>query len=68
MKFSCMIKLQRRKKNVMYINGGHVISVVNIYKSNLTMDETFFDKRILEKLTRERKNLTFYTTVNKLKP
>jgi hypothetical protein len=32
------------------------------------MKETFFDKRILEKLTRERKNLAFYIAANKLKP
>jgi hypothetical protein len=30
------------------------------------MEETFFDKRILEKLTRERKSLAFYTCVNKV--
>jgi hypothetical protein len=29
------------------------------------MDETLFDKGILEKLTREGKNLTFYIAVNK---
>jgi hypothetical protein len=29
------------------------------------MEETFHDKEIIEKLTRERKNLAFYTTVNK---
>jgi hypothetical protein len=29
------------------------------------MEETFLDKGILEKLTRERKSLAFYTTVNK---
>jgi hypothetical protein len=29
------------------------------------MEETFFDKEILEKLTREWKSLAFYTTVNK---
>jgi hypothetical protein len=32
------------------------------------MEETFPDKRILEKLTREEKNLAFYIAVNKLKP
>jgi hypothetical protein len=32
------------------------------------MEETFPDKRILEKLTREGKSLAFYTIVNKLKP
>jgi len=31
------------------------------------MEETLLDKRILEKLTREGKNLAFYTVVNKLK-
>ncbi len=52
----------------MYVNGGHVIAAMNIYKSSLTMEETLPDKGILEKLTRERKSLAFYTTVNKLKP
>jgi hypothetical protein len=32
------------------------------------MEETFPDKGILEKLTKEGKSLTFYTTANKLKP
>jgi len=30
------------------------------------MEETFPDKGILEKLTREGKNLAFHTTVNKV--
>jgi hypothetical protein len=29
------------------------------------MEETFLDKGILEKFTREGKSLAFYTTVNK---
>jgi hypothetical protein len=29
------------------------------------MEETFLDKRILEKLTRERKSLALYTIVNR---
>jgi hypothetical protein len=32
------------------------------------MEETFLDKRIVEKLTREGKNLAFYTAATKLKP
>jgi hypothetical protein len=32
------------------------------------MEETLPDKGILEKLTREGKNLAFYIAVNKLKP
>jgi len=32
------------------------------------MEETFLAKGILEKLTKEGKNLAFYTDVNKLKP
>jgi hypothetical protein len=32
------------------------------------MEEIFLDKGILEKLTREGKNLAFYRAVNKLKP
>jgi len=31
------------------------------------MEETFPDKRILEKLIREGKNLVFYIAVNKVK-
>jgi len=31
------------------------------------MEETFLNKGILEKLTREGNNLAFYTTTNKLK-
>jgi len=31
------------------------------------MEETLLDKRILEKLTREGKNLAFYIIANKLK-
>jgi hypothetical protein len=38
-----------------YVNGGHAIVVVNIYKSSLIMEEIFLDKGILEKLTREGK-------------
>jgi hypothetical protein len=30
------------------------------------MEETFLNKEILEKLTRERKNLAFYVAVNKV--
>jgi hypothetical protein len=32
------------------------------------MEETLLDKGILKKLTRKRKSLAFYTTINKLKP
>ncbi len=52
----------------MYVNGGYVIAAVRIQKSNLIMEETLPDKGILEKLTKERKNLAFYIAVNKLKP
>jgi hypothetical protein len=31
------------------------------------MEETFPDKGIIKKLTRERKSLIFYTTINKAK-
>jgi hypothetical protein len=60
--------LKRRKENVMYVNSGRVITAMNIYKSNPTMEEILFDKRILEKLIRKGKSLAFYRTVNKLKP
>jgi hypothetical protein len=32
------------------------------------MEKTFPDKFFLEKLKKEKKGLTFYTTANKLKP
>ncbi len=67
MKFSC-IKLKRRKENVVYVNSGRVIAIMSIQKSNLTMEETLLDKGILEKLTKEGKNLPFYMAANKLKP
>jgi hypothetical protein len=50
-----------------YVNGGCVIAVMNILKSSLTIEETFFDKGIIKKLTREGKSLAFYTVVNKAK-
>ncbi len=59
------IKLKRRKENVVYVNGGYVITAVSIQKSSLIMEETLPNKRILKKLTREGKNLAFYTTINK---
>jgi hypothetical protein len=67
MKLSC-IKLQRKKENVVYVNDGRVIAVVNIYKSCLIMEETLPHKRILEKLKGEGKGLAFYTSMNKLTP
>ncbi len=68
MKFSC-IKLNRKegKEDVMYVNNGCVIATVSIQTSSLTMEETLLDKGILKKLTKERKSLAFYTTVNKAK-
>jgi hypothetical protein len=51
---------------MVYVNNGRVIAAMSIYKSNLTMEETFFDKGILEKLTKERKSLAFYIVVNKV--
>ncbi len=41
----------------MYVNGGRVIGVVSIWKSNLTMEETLPNKGILEKMTEEGNNL-----------
>jgi len=58
--------LKRTKENIVYVNGGRVITAMNIWKSNLTMEETFLNKGILEKLTREGKNLAFDTTINKV--
>ncbi len=45
---------------MVYINGGRVIAAVSIYKSSLTMEETFPDKGILEKLTRKKKSLVLF--------
>ncbi len=39
----------------MYVNGGHVIAAVNIQKYSMTMEKTFPNKGILEKLTKEGK-------------
>ncbi len=50
----------------MYVNSGHVIVTVNIYKSSLTMEEILFDKGIIEKVTRKGKSLAFYTAINKV--
>jgi hypothetical protein len=58
--------LKRRKENVVYVNNDYVIAAVSIKKSNLTMEETLPNKGILEKIIIERKNLAFYTTVNKV--
>jgi hypothetical protein len=49
--------LQRRKENVVYVNDDHVIVVVSIYKSCLTMEETLPDKGILEKPKKRREGL-----------
>ncbi len=51
----------------MYVNDGRVIVAMSIWKSSLIMEETLFDKRILEKLIREGKSLTFSIAANKLK-
>jgi hypothetical protein len=61
------IKLEKRKENVVYVNSGCVIPAMSIYKSNLTIEETFPNKGILKQLIKEGKNLTFYTIVNKAK-
>ncbi len=52
----------------MYVNNGRVIAAVNILKSNLTMEETLPDKRILGKSTREGMNLAFYITTTSRNP
>ncbi len=52
----------------MYVNGGRVITIMSIYKSNLTMEETLIDKGTLKTLTRKGKRLVFYIAINKLKP
>ncbi len=62
------IKLQIRKENVVYVNGGCVIAIMTIQKSSLTMEETLLDKGILEKLTRKGKSLAFYIVANKQQP
>jgi hypothetical protein len=38
------IELQRRNEHVVYVDGGCVMAVVSIYKSNLIMEETFLTK------------------------
>jgi hypothetical protein len=51
MKFSC-IKLQRKKKNLVYVNGGRVMAPVSILKSCLTMEKNILLWRKLS-LTKE---------------
>ncbi len=45
MKFSC-IKMKRKKKNIVYVNDGRVMTIVSIQKFNLTMEETLLDRGI----------------------
>ncbi len=68
MKFSCIIKLQKMKKHVVYVNGGRAIATVSIQKIQSDYGGKALDKGILEKLKREGKGLTFYIATNKLKP
>ncbi len=58
--------IKKRKENVVYVNGGCVIAVMNIQKLNLTMEEILLDKFFLEKLIREGKSLAFYAIINKV--
>ncbi len=51
------LKLERRKENVVYVNGGHVITAMNIQKSSLIMEETLPNKGILEKIYNRREEL-----------
>jgi hypothetical protein len=60
--------LKTRKENIVYVNGDCVIIAMSIYKSSMTMEETFLNKGILEKLTREGTSLAFHIAINKLKP
>jgi hypothetical protein len=52
-----------------YVDGGRVIAVVNIYKSNLTMEETLLDKGILKSFIKKNNmdmvwNNTYFYTQN----
>jgi len=67
MKFSCIkLQIKERKHNVCKwwpCNSCHKhLEIQFDYGGN------FLNKGILEKLTREGKNLAFYTAANKLKP
>jgi hypothetical protein len=50
----------------MYGNGGHVTATMNIWKSNLTLEETLLDKGIIKILI--RKPWHFIKLSTKLKP
>ncbi len=63
-----MYKLQRKKEYVVYVDGDYVITIVNIQKFQFDYERNFHDKKILKKLKKEEKSLTFYTSTNKLKP
>jgi uncharacterized protein (AIM24 family) len=62
------IELQKRKKHVVYINGGSCNSHHEHLEVQSDYGGNFRDKGILEKLKREGKGLAFYTVVDKLKP
>ncbi len=62
------IKLQRMKEYVVYVDGGRVITTMNIQKIQFDYGGNSPNKGILEKLKREKKGLAFYTSTNKLKP
>jgi hypothetical protein len=49
------IKLERRKKNIVYVNGGCVIAIVSIWKSSLTRN--FPQQRNSRKTNKRREEL-----------
>jgi len=69
MKFLCITKKERKRnicKRLSCNNRREHLEIQFDYGRNfLTMYETFFNKGIIEKLTREGKSLAYYTIVNK---
>jgi len=66
-------KLKKKKKLSVFkwwlVNSHreHLKIYSDYGKNSLTMEETFANKGIQKKLSREGKSLAFYTTVNKVK-
>jgi len=72
MKLLCITKKERKHnicKRWPCNNRREHLEIQSDYgRNSLTMYETFFNKRIIEKLTREGKNLAFIQSSTKLKP
>jgi hypothetical protein len=52
----------------MYVNGGHVVTTVNISKILSDYGGNYLDKGIFEKLKEKGRAWPFYIATKKLKP